>query len=188
MMTNASPQERRRFARSDAHVFLRYRVVSAKDVPRENEPLHSASRLRLSTTLAEMTKRHASVLHAIGKDTPGVATYLQLLDEKINLLARSLMLWDINTQEAPLSPVSLSAGGVGFYGAAPIPTDTLLEIELVLLPRFVAILAYGKVAYHRPEAGELPYYMGVEFIRISDDDRARIAEHVPGQKLKLRTD
>jgi hypothetical protein len=190
MMANASTPERRRFARSDAHVFLRYRVVSAKDVPRENEPLHSDSptRLRLLTTFAEMNKRHGSTLRAIRKDAPHVATYLQLLDNKIDLIARTLILWDIGTEEAPLSPVNLSAGGIGFYGATPIPADTLLEIELVLFPRFITILAYGKVVYYRPETGELPYYMGVEFIRIRDDDRARIAAQVPDQKLKVVID
>jgi hypothetical protein len=56
-----------------------------------------------------------------------------------------------------------------------------VEIELVLLPGFTSVFSHGKVVYARPDPegdGQLPYYLGVEFVEISDADRARIARHV----------
>lgn len=175
-------QERRRYARSDVHVFLRYRVDAEEEAGNgERSSAGPVSRLKLVATFEAMTRRYAPVLRRLREQAPEVTEYLESLDRKIGLIARALLLQDINADHAAPSRVNLSAGGVGFHIPAPLSAGTDVAIELVLLPGFTPVLAHGKVVYARqdPEGDEeLPYYLGVEFIEISDNDRARIARHV----------
>lgn len=182
-MGDTDGQERRRYARSDVHVFLRYRVGSEEEsvVDEATPGAGPVSRLKLVVTFSAMTKRYAPVLDRLREQAPEVTEYLESLDRKIGLLARALVLQDINADHASPSRVNLSAGGVGFHVAVPLPAGTDVEIELVLLPGFTPVFAHGKVVHARqdPEGDErLPYYVGVEFVEINDDDRARIAQHV----------
>jgi hypothetical protein len=182
-MGDMSAQERRQYARSDVNVFLRYRVDSPEEsVGNGAKPSTGPiSRLKLVATFEAMTKHYAPVLRRLREQAPEVTDFLQSLDRKIGLIARALVLQDINADHASPSRVNLSAGGVGFYVPGPLSTDTDVDVELVLLPGFTPVFAHGRVVYARPdpEGDEgLPYYIGVEFVEISEEDRARIAQHV----------
>lgn len=182
-MGDTNGQERRRYARSDVNVFLRYRVDSPEESAEKGDELSagSLSRLKLVATFEAMTKRYAPVLRRLREQAPEVTEYLESLDRKIGLIARALVLQDINADQAAPSRVNLSAGGVGFHVATPFPAGADVDIELVLLPGFTPVFARGKVVHarHDTEGGEqLPYYIGVEFVEISDQDRARIGQHV----------
>jgi hypothetical protein len=181
-MSEMRGEDRRRYARSDVHVFLRYRVDSpAQPGGGEKHGPGALSRLKLVSTFEALTKHYAPVLRRLREQAPEVTEYLESLDRKICLIARALVLQDISADHAPPSRVNLSAGGVGFHVAAPLPAGTDVEIELVLLPGFTSVFSHGKVVYTRPDPegdGQLPYYLGVEFVEISDADRARIARHV----------
>lgn len=182
-MSEMSGQDRRQYARSDVHVFLRYHVDSPEE-PAGNGEKHgpgSLGRLKLVVTFEALTKHYAPVLRRLREQAPEVTDFLQSLDRKIGLLARAMVLQDINAEHASPSRVNLSAGGVGFYVPGPLSTDTDVNVELVLLPGFTPVFAYGRVVYARPDPegdGQLPYYVGVEFVEISEEDRARIAQHV----------
>ena len=182
-MSEMSGQDRRQYARSDVHVFLRYRVDPTEEPARHGEKHGpgSLSRLKLVATFEALTKHYAPVLRRLREQAPEVTDFLQSLDRKIGLLARALVLQDINADHASPSRVNLSAGGVGFYVPDPLSPDTAVDVELVLLPGFTPVFAHGRVVYARPDPeGDvtLPYYLGVEFVEISDEDRARIARHV----------
>ncbi len=183
--------DRRRFCRIDDDIILRYRVVGIQEIPADIENLDTClpNRLTLSSTFASTTQQMQPLLAKIREQSLEIAEYLRLMDRKLDLVARAFLLQEINVQEEPVCRVNLSAGGVGFYEKNPFAAGTTLEMELILLPSYVGILAYGKVVYrkHEPNAvAGLPFRIGVEFCNLRERDRDLIAQHVLSRESEAR--
>ena len=177
------PAERRRFCRIDDNIILRYRVIGMQETPADIENLDVClpNRLTLSSTFASTTQQMQPLLAKIQEQSLEIAEYLRLIDRKLDLVARAFLLQEINVQDEPICRVNLSAGGIGFYEENPLAAGTTLEMELILLPSYVGILAYGKVVRrkHEPNAvAGLPFRIGVEFCQLRERDRDLIAKHI----------
>ncbi len=186
------PAERRRFCRIDDDIILRYRVIGMQETPADIENLDVClpNRLTLSSTFASTTQQMQPLLAKIQEQSLEIAEYLRLIDRKLDLVARAFLLQEINVGEEPICRVNLSAGGIGFYEENPLATGTTLELELILLPSYVGILAYGKVAYrkHEPDVVTgLPFRIGVEFCKLRERDRDLIANHVLSRAPETRS-
>ena len=186
------PAERRRFCRIDDDIILRYRVIGVEETPADIENLDVClpNRLTLSSTFASTTQQMQPLLAKIQEQSLEIAEYLRLIDRKLDLVARAFLLQEINVEEEPICRVNLSAGGIGFYEENPLATGTTLELELILLPSYVGILAYGTVAYrkHEPDVVTgLPFRIGVEFCKLRERDRDLIANHVLSREPETRS-
>ena len=186
------PAERRRFCRIDDDIILRYRVIGMQETPADIENLDVClpNRLTLSSTFASTTQQMQPLLAKIQEQSLEIAEYLRLIDRKLDLVARAFLLQEINVEEEPICRVNLSAGGIGFYEENPLATGTTLELELILLPSYVGILVYGKVAYRKHEPGVvagLPFRIGVEFCKLRERDRDLIANHVLSREPETRS-
>jgi len=186
------PAERRRFCRIDDDIILRYRVIGMQETPADIENLDVClpNRLTLSSTFASTTQQMQPLLAKIQEQSLEIAEYLRLIDRKLDLVARAFLLQEINVEEEPICRVNLSAGGIGFYEENPLAAGTTLELELILLPSYVGILVYGKVAYrkHEPDVVTgLPFRIGVEFCKLRERDRDLIANHVLSREPETRS-
>jgi hypothetical protein len=186
------PAERRQFCRIDDDIILRYRVIGVQQTPADIENLDAClpNRLTLSSTFASTTQQMQPLLAKIQEQSLEVAEYLRLIDRKLDLVARAFLLQEINVEEAPICRVNLSAGGIGFCEENPLAAGTTLEMELILLPSYVGILAYGKVVYRRHEPGVvagLPFRIGVEFCKLRERDRDLIAKHILSRESEARS-
>ncbi len=184
-------EERRRYCRIDDDVILRYRVVLEQELPEDIGTLDTGlpNRFTLTATFAATSQQMELLLHGIQEQSVEVANYLRLLDRKLELVARAFLMQEIDVYEEPTCSVNLSAGGIGFEAEMPIKKDAFLEIELILLPSYTGILAYGQAVYCRHEPGEnpdLPYCVGVEFCRLREKDRDLIVKHVLTRESHLR--
>lgn len=183
--------ERRRFCRIDDDIILRYRVVGMQEIPADIENLDTClpNRLTLSSTFASTTQQMQPLLAKIQEQSLEITEYLRLMDRKLDLVARAFLLQEINVQEEPICRVNLSAGGIGFHEQNPLAAGTTLEMELILLPSYVGILAYGKVVRRKHEPGvvtDLPFRIGVEFSKLRERDRDLIAQHVLSRESEAR--
>lgn len=186
------PAERRRFCRIDDDIILRYRVIGMQETPADIENLDVClpNRLTLSSTFASTTQQMQPLLAKIQEQSLEIAEYLRLIDRKLDLVARAFLLQEINVDEEPICRVNLSAGGIAFYEENPLAAGTTLELELILLPSYVGILVYGKVAYrkHEPDVVTgLPFRIGVEFCKLRARDRDLIANHVLSREPETRS-
>ncbi len=177
------PKDRRKYCRIDDGVIFRYRPLSLSDMPEDIEQLDVSptSHFTLTSMFAATSQKMEPLLQSIQQQSLEIAEYLKMLDRKLGLVARAFLMQEINVHDEPTSQVNLSAGGIGFYADTPFPAGALLELEIILLPSYTGIRAYGKVAYRRHDPGGqpgLPYRVGVEFLKIRDQDRALIARHV----------
>lgn len=183
--------ERRRYCRIDDDVILRYRLISEQELPADVAALDTGlpNRFTLTSTFAATSQEMELLLNDIQEQSVKVANYLRLLDHKLELVARAFLMQEIDVHEEPICSVNLSAGGIGFNAEMPIKKDSLLEIEVILLPSYTGILAYGQAVYCRHEPGDhpdLPYRIGAEFCRLREKDCDLIVKHVLARESHLR--
>ena len=184
-------EERRQYCRIDDDVILRYRLISEQELPVDIGTLDTGlpNRFTLTATFAATSQQMELLLHGIQEQSVEVASYLRLLDRKLELVARTFLMQEIDVHKEPTCSINLSAGGIRFHAEVPIKTDALLEVELILLPSYTGILTYGQAVYCRHEPGEqpdLPYRIGVEFCRLREKDRDLIVKHVLTRESHLR--
>jgi c-di-GMP-binding flagellar brake protein YcgR len=180
MSATADGAERRRYFRIDDEIVLSYQQVPAGEVPehhtfREHEP----DVFSLASHLELLSAESATLLRRIERDDPVLGDYLRFLEQKIDLIARSLL---ANEEEFRLSPaqrVNLSAAGLSFLCTDEFAAGAVLELKLILPPALIGIRAYGRVVYCRYRGGDAPsYQIGVDFIGLRDQDRDLLIRHI----------
>lgn len=187
-------QNRRRFFRIDDAVRLSYRALDADEladrVARLAEGLGGS--FALMASLSAVTHRMSVSLRRIEQHNGDVAAYLRALDQKIEAVARALLLQDPSLPAMSEAPVNLSAGGLAIVTGQCLPVGTPLEIRLLLLPALAGILAFGAVVECTeppPGEGHPPgsRLMRVDFTHIRDDDRDLLIGHMlrrQGERLR----
>ena len=189
-----SSDNRRRFFRIDDAVRLSYRPLDPEEVAdrvsRLGEGLGGS--FALMASLAAITHRMSVSLRRIEQHNGDVAAYLRALDQKIEAVARALLLQDAALPAMTEEPVNLSAGGLAIVAQQCLPAGTPLEIRLLLVPALAGILAFGAVVEctDPPEAGGYPpgsRLMRVDFTHIRDEDRDLLIKHMlrrQGERLR----
>ena len=189
-----SSENRRRFFRIDDAVRLSYRPLApdelADRVSRLNEGLGGS--FALMASLGAISHRMSVCLRRIEQHNGDVAAYLRSLDQKIEVVARALLLQDAELPALSKEPVNLSAGGLAIVTRQCLPMGTPLEIRLLLLPALAGILAFGSVVEcTEPPAGEDraagSRLMRVDFTHIRDEDRDLLIKHMlrrQGERLR----
>jgi len=176
-------EERRRYYRITDHVILKFQQVDEASAKAGMARLQSdrMGRDQLRHALLGMESRLLDLITQIGRARPDFAEVLGLLNKKISLVERLVDATIGDSGEDILdnlpSEVNLSGAGVAFLSPREYPAGTLLELELVLLPRYDYIRAYGTVVKSEPdEAGG--YHLAVDYTYIRNDDREEIIQHV----------
>ena len=184
-------KDRRDYFRIDDDVIMTYRAIPQEESPAAFRAVQQTLRASgtLTTTLAGISERTTFLKQQIRRQSPALADYLGILEDKLDMLARALMLRDMGVDEESTREVNLSAGGIEFHSDEPIPPGTMLEMKFVVFPSRHGILAGGKVIRCDPNLadGLSPYQVAVEFAFIRETDRQLIIKHVLGkQSSRLR--
>lgn len=188
--------ERRRYFRVDVEMIFSYKLISQEVKAKQSKlinlgggdhPDNHKLFITLESDLQEIIKK-------FHKTQPELATALNLLNRKINLLSQGGPMPDTQQTILDKTPqlVNISACGVGFKEAHPIAIGEAVELELVLLPEQAYIIAYGQVvACEKKPLGtsdnssKLPYRISVDFDAIRDEDVERIIQHIMREEAKL---
>lgn len=183
---NASNNERRRYFRIDDNIILFFREIDARELiqPQDNvEP--AMDTFSLTAELDLLTLESRGYLRRIEREYPGVADFLQLLEQKIDLVARALLVNDPELSRQPTRRVSLSASGLAFESEEAFTLGCALELKMVLPPEMVGVQTRGKVVYCQQTRGELPVYnIAVDFVDICDKDRELLIRHVVRKQMR----
>jgi hypothetical protein len=194
MTRQDTSENRRRFFRIDDAVRLSYRALDADEVADQVARLAEGlgGSFALMASLSAVTHRMSVSLRRIEQRSGDVAAYLRALDQKIETVARALLLQDPSLPAMSEAPVNLSAGGLAIVTGECLPVGTPLEIRLLLLPTLAGILAFGAVVEcTEPPAGEGhppgSRLMRVDFTHIRDEDRDLLIGHMlrrQGERLR----
>jgi len=181
-------EDRRGFFRIDDEVNLFYKKIDQQLL---NEPHHVSDNIlnscSLSTALGTVSQESAMLLHRLEKNLPEVADYLRLIDTKIDLLAQAVMMQGFQFKESDTRNVNISASGLAFNCEEALKENDYLEIKILLISCMAVIVTYGRVVYcksNESNCGEYPYFVGVNFINMKDDDREMLIKYVVKEQLQ----
>lgn len=180
--------ERRGFFRIDDEVSLCYKKIEKSRVTEPHQVsdniLNSCS---LSTALEIVGQDSALLLHRLEKISPDVADYLRLIETKINLIAQAVMMAGFQVDENEPRQVNVSATGIAFNCEESLEADDYLEIKMLLISSIAVIVTYGRVVYCRNSESSdkrYPYFVGVDFIKMNDEDREMLIKYVVKKQLQ----
>lgn len=184
----ARAEDRRGFFRIDDEVSLFYKKIDEKRV---TEPHHVSDNIltscSLSTALEMVSQDSALLLHRLEKNQPEVADYLRLIDAKIDLIGQAVMMQGFQVKENDTRNVNVSATGIAFNCEEALKADDHLEIKMMLISSMAVIVTYGKVVYCKKgqsNDSQYPYFVGVDFINMKDEDREMLIKYVVKKQLQ----
>ncbi len=173
--------ERRKYFRIDDHVMLKYRLVPEEEVQftldRLRTPLPNA--FSLSSDFAELKQEMVVLKRSVERTSPQVAQYLALIDKKMDMVAKVLLIQNMGSDEHLWRKVNLGAGGMSFDSHVEISEGAVLEIKLGLLPSHAGLRTLGKVIRcSKRDENKTGYEVAVCFIHVRDSDRELLVQHV----------
>lgn len=184
---NAEQQERRRYFRIEDTVNLFYKRVDEKKVAAlshvSNDVLSNCS---LAAALEAMSQEARIIASRLEKNEPELFEYLKIMDTKINLLAQAVTMQGNEFGEHDSRNVNISASGIAFETDEKLHPGQFLEIRMMLTSCMAVIIAYGKVIYCKQNeaGGDFPYFVGVDYINMQDDDRELLIKHVVKKQMQ----
>lgn len=184
----AGVKERRLFFRIQDKIYLSYRRA---DEPELNEaeglrPIEHGRRGRndplrdLPSKLSALGNESRPVFRKLRKNSPDIAAAIDILDNKIGLIAAALMAQCMNDSGPTLCDVSLSVSGVGFAVAKPMPRGLPIVITMLLPPSLYKIVAEGRVIPH-PNHNAVDadmYWIGIEFNKMDERDQEFLSKYI----------
>ncbi len=175
--------ERRRYYRIEDRVALRYRVLDERELAEALAAQRTGypDKLSLASGFAAASTQMRHTLERFRREMPDVASYLEALNEKLDMLMQMLATSDDDLGDAPTHEVNLSASGISFTATDPVAVDTAIELKMLLFPTYTCVLAFGTVVHCGPADDGRPsgrYTIGVDFTHLREDDRDLIARHV----------
>lgn len=180
--TSSDGAERRQYFRYTDRVSLRYRVLEDEEFIRfdENFEAERSKLSSISSTLAATNSQMLRLLERGRSNAPELATYIEHLNEKVDLIIKHFTPLLDEMPDEPSHTVSLSGSGIAFNEANSLPLGTKLEVRLLLFPEYYSILTLGQVVRCSPhrELGSPTHDVGVEFVRIAEPDRDLIIRHL----------
>lgn len=182
--------ERRSYFRVTDSIALRYRVIEASQLPDSVEEFNrSLSRtFSLASDFAATRQQNRNLLQEVKNKLPEAALYMEQLENKLDMLVQVLMATGEELPGQPTHHVDISATGIGFETAHPLPEGTLLELRLLFFPSYFGILSYGRVVNCRPAEDSTQakpiYRIGIEFSLLRDSDRETLIQHIVQKQVE----
>jgi hypothetical protein len=172
--------DKRQFFRIQQDVIFNFKAVSTDSIEEFNVAHHfdrSAS-VGLLAKFQQLDNVSMAVMHNIRKENSNVSQYLEILNEKINLLSQLMLAQEMiaeNDQDA--GRIDLSQGGIAFTTNCPLEIDSWIAIKLVFLPAYTAILSYAQITRSQ-QLGEDRYLVGASFDQLNVDEQRIIAKQI----------
>ena len=180
--------DRRRFYRIDDSIRLFYKKIPENQLQENNASgMNAFGDCSLATALDMMAQESQVSLHRLERNDPDVAEYLKVLNNKIDLVARALLMQKMKLTEQKTSNVNMSASGIAFDSEELIQPGECLEIKMLLASSMAVIITYGNVVRCEKNADmnkEYPYIVGVDFYNMPEQDREVLIKHVVKRQIQ----
>lgn len=184
-VTRSADEDKRNYFRIDDIAILSYRIVTREEIrsSERHDPHSPINKFKYKANLDRLSRELKPLYNVIKSSNSNIAQYLALLDKKIDLLS-SLLIQDIGAEnEGNIEPqhINIGAGGLSFISDKPFIIDTMLEIQMKLLPENIVIFSYAKIIsceLLNQNQGQPDYRIAVEFELMDEDVRDLVIRHV----------
>ncbi len=181
-------EDRRRFFRIDDEVNLTYKKVDSQQVSEishvEDNILGNFS---LAAAMDALSQESQLILRRLEKNDSDIADYLKLMDDKIELIARAVLLQETDFSAENTREVNISATGLAFACQEALNAGDFLEIKMLLTSSMAIVITYGKVIYRKmnhADDKEYPYIVGLDYVNMKEQDRELIIKHVVKRQMQ----
>lgn len=177
-------EERREHFRINDSLFIQYKVIDQETAEQLGQQLiniehgetnqHQVQLLSLQTAFTLVTDQ-------INHYDREVARALRLLNEKINLIERSINKPDPTQIPSQKRDVNLSGGGLGLLTEQQLQTKSAVSVQIELRSSGVTIQAVASTiscTKVQPENSETPYYLRLAFTKMNEQDRDLLIKHI----------
>jgi len=174
-----SVQDNRNYYRIEDRVGLEFLPVNENTITDETAsfPISVSPNFQLLNQLRTIDADNSQLLRGIGEKDRNLLAYLKGMDQKIELLAQTLVSCDESLKNEHLKAVTLSEGGISFNHYDSMTSGQCLAIKLTLVPSCIGLLLYGRVVnYSFDNNGD--HLINISFEHVSETNRALLARHV----------
>lgn len=167
--------ERREYFRIEDQVYLTITLIDEAEYNAAPETLKNLddNSFSLSADFATLNNNINPVLNNIRQIHPDIAEYVEFLNNKIDSLSQILLCQEGSFDKNRLFTVNISASGIMFRHEQAIELNQTLKLELVLLPKKIGIITYGRVV----TLNDTSKCISVEFEHIRDQDHELMIKH-----------
>ncbi|MBY4675272.1 PilZ domain-containing protein [Marinobacterium arenosum] len=179
-------KDRRQFFRINQKVALDIRPIQESELlagPRP-EQFEVSPAFSLLCELHEQDAESHHLLRKIAERDGAVASYLQLLNNKIDALGRALVSSSINMDRMIHQHINLSEGGMLFQYPQPLDEDGYLAMKLIFPDSCLGILLHARVLRCKRLADE--FEIAVEFYRLPENCRTQLARQIIESQAQTR--
>ena len=140
----------------------------------------------LNSILAESDNQRG-MLRNIRESDPVVANYLHSLEERLDALARLLLLEQNTTPDAPTHDVNISGNGLRFQHPQALTEGSHLAVDVQLFPSHTCLSMLAVVVrsteLKRPAKNGGRFTVAVDFCDVHEDDRELLIRHIHSLQL-----
>ncbi|MFT7492403.1 MAG: hypothetical protein ACI80S_002005 [Pseudohongiellaceae bacterium] len=172
--------DKRQFFRIQQNVIFNFKAVAADSIHEGNAEQHfnPSTGIGLLAKFQQLDKDSVTIVQNIRKDNSDVGDYLEVINQKINLLSQQILAQEIvtlNRQDA--DRIDLSQGGIAFSSSYPLSIESWIAIKLVFLPAYTVILSYAQITRCQKSEND-DYLVGARFDQLNDEEQRIIAKQV----------
>lgn len=181
--TDSTNSDRRRLFRLPQQVTVQYQLISGD--PISLDPYHPdygvPTSFALQSELYRLEVAHRHLLRGISAEFREIALYLSGLNQKIELLARTLC---APPPAAQLQEIvtDLSEGGLSFQVKESLPRGQLMHLLVHNVHGGYNFAAIGSVVHSRQENDH--YALGIEFVALLETDRQAICRYLMRRQVR----
>ncbi len=179
-------RDRRRFYRIDDEVCLALGPVEAEEADKRLADFwQNDHAFSIRNDYNFQIEQHIADFHMIENRMPELARYLGVLEKQIDRITQKLI-DDDSDDRLERRMVNLSAQGMSLYHGDKLNTDSLVEIDLKLLPSGQRIVIMARVVMvgsdADPEHGG--YKISLDFEHLHEADREILVKHIHGRQME----
>ncbi len=186
-----SQVNRREYFRIDDRVALKMNPVPAELNIEDDEHFEARRHaLGLANHFSFNREQHRPQLRKIASKHPEIASYMEFLEDEIQVLAKRLVSQDETLPAVPNADVNICAEGFRIETKEEYPQGQDLEVSLLLFPSHTSIYTYGKVLRSDKITEGDEFLIGkfetvISFDRIHDEDKEALVKHIHQKQLLL---
>lgn len=181
--------ERRQYFRIDDHIYFEYRIIKpgeyCSDITFTNQVLGESNHKYIEATqyFQNIDYELSELSQTISAKEPAIVHYLNLLNAKIDFLARQLLM----NNKTHLRKVNISLGGMSFKTDEHIKENTTLKIIIYTKPQMIPIIIDATVIYSQYQ-NEKNYRTSVTFNTLTHEQEQLLSQHILLAQVKNRAD
>ena len=182
---NTKSDNRRDYYRVGDFGVVDYQLTEDDQIDPESiycQPIYSEMLNELQNIDSESSK----LLSQVTENDRTLGAVIKAINKKLDTIARTVALTNIEVNEESLIEINLSEGGMAFSTRQPELIDQFIALRVVLVPSYLTLITKAKIVNSEAQGGH--YWTRVSFLDLNDGQRQLIARHIlKVQQQKRRT-